>query len=196
MIAFLAGNVREVWHQELILDVGGVGYLINATSKVLSSARIGSPLNVVVYTDVKEEAINLFGFHDRFEREVFLLLKKVKGIGPKLAMNVVSGIGPENVLSAIGAGDIGRLNNIPGVGRKTAERILVELREHVGDLLDEKSGVQEGSNEGPVSDAVLALEKLGFPKDRARNAVEVAFKEVGAKADAGSLLRQSLSHLS
>jgi Holliday junction DNA helicase RuvA len=195
---------------ELLVDVHGVGYIVTASARAMSrAAAVGSDIELVIYTDVKENAISLFGFADQLEREVFMLLKKVKGIGPKYGMAIVSSLGPEGVLSAIGRGEVARLKEVPGVGKKTAERVLVELREYVGDLARESAdrtilAVERLRDDttareplgGTESDAVLALEKLGFARDRARKAVEAAVRENVAVHDAGELLRLSFAHLS
>lgn len=213
MIGSLRGVVAQRFGDNLIVDVHGVGYQVTASSGVLDAAGPdGSEISVVVYTDVKETAITLYAFATQLEREVFLLLKKVKGIGSRTAMTILSGVGPEALLLAIGHGDAEALRRIPGVGKKTAERVLVELREYVGELAygtgDEESAAAPRDKRrvsGPVagadaaSDAVLALEKLGFPGERAKAAVDSALAEIGddtaLRNDAGELLRLSLSKL-
>ena len=214
MIGALRGKLLQKLPAELLVDVHGVGYIVTASKRSLSrSGGIGSEIELIIYTDVKENSISLFGFADQLEREVFLLLKKVKGIGPKYAMAIVSALGPEGVLSAVGRGEIARLKEVPGVGKKTAERVLIELREYVGDLARESAdetilaverlpiSTEEDAatalpGSAPQSDAVLALEKLGFARDRARKAVQAAARENLNVNDPGELLRLSFAHLS
>lgn len=214
MIGALRGTVLRMSQDEIVLDVSGVGYLLQLSAQALSSGlRVGSTAEFVVYTDVKENAIVLFGFQSWLEREVFLLLKKVKGIGPKLAMAIVSALGPEGVLQAVGRKDIAQLKSVPGVGKKTAERLLIELAEYVVEFASEAvPSVDFGRTEpltqftvgapaspsGPANDAALALEKLGFSKERAVAAVRSALQDPKAQSfqqDPGELLRLSLSHL-
>ena len=208
MIARLSGILVGLDDDYLIVDVSGVGYEVLATGGVLSSLPpVGQKIELVVYTDVRETAISLFGFRDRLEKQVFLLLKKVKGIGPKIAMSILSAVSAERLLQTIGSGDVGALTKVQGVGKKTAERIVVELREQVGQLPAEGSTLQATLHQaplrtdtlpvGPRQDAMLALEKLGFSSDRARGAVESAWAAGNATAaiDAGELVRQALARI-
>jgi len=204
MISYLRGKFLTRSEDEIVIDVNGVGYAVSATSGVLlNSPAPGGELSVVVYTDVKENSISLFGFASQLEKEVFLLLKKVSGIGSKTALNMVSGIGPEDLLKAIGRSDTSALTRISGVGKKTAERVLVELRERVGELIP-KGGSRpsagsyrdiEQPSGDPLDDVVLALEKLGFNYERARSAVGAVAKEGGVR-NTEDLLREALSQLS
>ncbi len=209
MIGALNGLVAEQKSDSLLLDVNGVGYQLTVTSSVLAALPAGeAKLRLIVYTDVKENAITLYGFRDSLEKEVFLLLKKVKGIGSRIALSIVSAVGPEALLQAIGTNDITRLKSIPGVGTKTAERVIVELRETVKDFALETSGeafiaaAKPGSRQasGAESDVLLALEKLGFPGDRARKVIEQTMRVHENKADLlradpGELLRLALGQL-
>ena len=132
MIGQLKGILDSRSDDEIIIDVQGVGYQVMVSGSVLAELKeIGSEIKLVIYTDVKENAILLFGFSSIMERQVFLLTKKVKGIGPKSAMNIVSSLGAETLLSAIGRGDTDALKKVSGIGKKTAERIIVELKEQV-----------------------------------------------------------------
>jgi holliday junction DNA helicase RuvA len=201
MIAYLRGKFLTRSDEELVIDVNGVGYAVHATSSVLSNTpSVGAELSVLIYTDVKENSISLYGFFTQLEREVFLLLKKVSGIGSKSALNLVSGVGAEDLLKAIGSEDVSALTRVNGVGKKTAERVLVELREQVGELIPKVSQDvsprerRSGVPTGPAGDAILALEKLGFNSDRARNAVSAALAG-GEQLDSGEILRQALSQL-
>lgn len=215
MIGALQGKIAQRSGEHLIIDVHGVGYLVTASAGVLSAAGpVGEPISVIVHTDVKENAITLYAFSGLLEKKVFQLLKKVKGIGSRLSLTILSGMGAEALLSAIGQEDIAALQKVSGVGKKTAERLVVELREYVGDLvyqsddLEGDIGSKVSSNEKKSSrslsdaatDAALALEKLGFSTDRARAAINIAAKEyseknLGKEADASEILRLSLAKL-
>ena len=216
MIAALSGKILDKLGDRLVLDVNGVGYELTVTGKALGKlGAVGSSASLVVYTDVRETAISLFGFADAAERELFLLLKKVKGVGSKLAVTVVSFLDSEVLLSSIGTGDVAALQKVPGVGKKTAERLIVELREHVGNIASEVGTIssnievisagsaQSGSSNtepGVVGDVLLALEKLGFSAERAKGVVKATLDEKSASdpsvlKDAGALLRYSLANL-
>ena len=209
MIGALNGTVIERRGETVVLDVSGVGYEVTASAAALQSIGKDGRLRLTVYTDVKETSISLYGFAGGLEKEVFLLLRKVKGIGSKIALAIVSSIGAEGVLRAIGQNDMSRLRQIPGIGGKTAERIVVELRENVSKFAQEAAeesitgGVAPppaGLAAGAEADVVLALEKLGFPLERARLVVTSTLKKHAAevpalKADPGELLRLSLGNI-
>lgn len=215
MIGALRGKVNAVQGDTIILDVHGVGYEVAPSARVRSMiARSGEEIAISVYTDVRENAIALYGFAEAAERELFLMLKKVKGIGAKLALAIVSQLEPEALLSAIGAGDITALKNVSGVGKKTAERLVVELREQVTEIAREVGAALPPELLRPVvalprgieasqsvaGDVVLALEKLGFPGERARLVVAAAIETNGperpdALHDAGELLKLALASL-
>ncbi len=214
MIGRLQGKLVSSSGNQLLIDVNGVGYEVSATSSVLSQSwKPGEVSSVLIYTDVKENAILLYGFCDLLEKQVFLLLKKVKGIGSRLALGIVSSIGAVELLANIGRSDVAALQRVPGIGKKTAQRLIVELRETVGQLA---SGNAESESEfvraalpvgtpgmiagGPAADACLALEKLGFAPETAKRAVKEAEKECvlsgsSAALDAGELLRRALTKL-
>jgi len=136
MIARLRGRPVGRTNDGLVLDVNGVGYLIAATPSVLRRAGAGSELTVETYLHVREDALQLYGFADAEERELFVHLLTVSGIGPKVALSVVSGSPPGELRKAIALGDHARFQAIPGIGKKTAERIVLELREKLGSVSD------------------------------------------------------------
>ena len=227
MIGALRGSVAAVCGETVILDVNGVGYEVVVTSSVLEmlpallsdSAGLAmtglakSEVRMVIFTDVRENSISLFGFSEQLEREVFLLLRKVKGIGSRLALNIISSIGVLDVLKAIGSNDIAKLKSVTGIGGKTAERIAVELREYVAALIPSDSSVSssattrksspslagaiEKSRNSAADDVVLALERLGFSTDKAKLAVARTVEGANAAVmnDAGELLRLALGNL-
>jgi len=207
MIAALRGRLLSQKEDNLIIDVNGVGYLVSATAGALQEiGEISSEVSLHIYTDVKENSIALFGFATTLEREVFLLLKKVSGIGSKTALALISGVGAEGLLQAIGSGDTSRLTRVSGVGKKTAERTLVELREQVKEFLPQggtferlpvlarKTQPVGNGFSGSALDAVLALEKLGFPEERAGVVVRQVIERVG-NLEAGDLLGEALKEL-
>ena len=136
MIARLRGRPAGQTNDGLVLDVNGVGYLVAATPSALRRASAGSELTVETYLHVREDALQLYGFADAEERELFVHLLTVSGIGPKVALAVVSGSPPGELRKAIALGDHARFQAIPGIGKKTAERIVLELREKLGSVSD------------------------------------------------------------
>jgi len=133
MIARLRGKPVASTPEGLVLDVNGVGYLVNATPGVLRRGEGGGELAVETYLHVREDALQLYGFADRAERELFVQLLTVSGIGPKVALAVVSGSPADELRRAIARGDSARFQAIPGIGKKTAERIVLELKEKLAD---------------------------------------------------------------
>jgi holliday junction DNA helicase RuvA len=136
MIARLRGRPAGRTNEGLVLDVNGVGYLVAATPSALRRASPGTELTVETYLHVREDALQLYGFADTEERELFVHLLTVSGIGPKVALAVVSGSPPGELRKAIALGDHARFQAIPGIGKKTAERIVLELREKLGSVSD------------------------------------------------------------
>ncbi len=209
MIGALSGKVINQNGEQLIVDVNGVGYEVTATNLILTSLNSeNNKVSLVIYTDVKENSISLFGFKNNLEKEVFLLLKKVKGVGSRTAMSIVSAIGAEAILHSIGNNDFSHLKSVSGVGAKTAERIVVELRENVKDyLLDNKllnntkslNSQISTSNyalPGQQNDVILALEKLGFSRDKAQEVLRVTIeKNPNISQDPSELLRLSLANI-
>jgi holliday junction DNA helicase RuvA len=132
MIARLHGNPVANTPEGLVLDVGGVGYLVHATPTVVRKGDSADEITVETYLHVREDALQLYGFADRSERELFIQLLAVSGIGPKVALAIVSGSPVAELRRAIARGDAARFQAIPGIGKKTAERIVLELKEKIG----------------------------------------------------------------
>ena len=133
MIAHLTGQVFSKTTQSVLIDTGGIGYEVFVPlSTFYTLPEKNEKASLHIYTHVREDALLLFGFHSKLEKKLFLMLISVSGIGPKLAVNILSGIGPEELLGAIARGDTVRLRAIPGIGKKTAERIALELKEAFG----------------------------------------------------------------
>ena len=172
MIGAIRGKILAERGATVVVDVNGVGYELTITDSARGKIpENGGEVAFVVFTDVRENAIQLFGFADSQEKEIFLLLRKVKGIGSKVALAIISYLPPIEVLSAIGHSDTKALIEVPGVGKKLAERMIVELREYVGELAREtetplsrqveRSLITPGAPASLESDVMLALEKLG-----------------------------------
>jgi Holliday junction DNA helicase RuvA len=183
MIARLRGTVVGSTPEGLVLDVGGVGYLVAATPSVLRKAAPGDELTVETYLNVREDALNLYGFADRAERELFTQLLTVNGVGPKVALAIVSGSPAEELRRAIVREDAARFQAIPGIGKKTAERIVLELKEKV-----EATAVTAIGSESPHLVARDALVELGYSVTDA----ERALAETDADATPEERVRQAL----
>ena len=168
MIGFLSGNILSIKPTKVLLDVGGVGYLVNISINTFENISDKKGISLHIYTSVKEDSITLFGFYTETEKEMFELLISVSGIGPKLALSVLSGIQVDDLKTAIEAGDISRIVAIPGVGRKTAERVVLELRSKVDKISEAES---KGVSYNIKSEAVSALTTLGYNYKQAETAV-------------------------
>jgi holliday junction DNA helicase RuvA len=211
MISALSGLVIDRVGNAITLDVQGVGYEVLCSSTALEAAVEGQQARLVIFTDVKEDSIKLYGFADKLEKQVFLLLTRVKGVGARSASEMISRVEKVTLLRLIGQGDVTQLCKVKGIGKKTAERIIVELKDKVGDFiregvgggsLDSKSSLSlgvESSVYSIESEAVAALEALGFPKKHAQSAVGNALSEGSGGlemfASASDLIREALRHV-
>ncbi len=200
MIASLKGLVLEKDVTEAIIDVNGVGYRVALS--ILSLARlpeVGQPVTLRIRTVVREDALDLYGFSSRPEEELFLLLTSVSHVGPRLAINVLSGLEVAELTAAIAKGDVARLTKIHGVGKKTAERLVLELKEKVKLLvLDGVPAAGKGKTSKPAStssDLISALVNLGYKEAQAEQAAHLAEERAGAEAPFELLFRESLKSL-
>ncbi len=175
MIAFLRGRVLDKQPNRIILDVQGVGYELHVPlSTYYDIGEEGSEVSVRVYTHVREDALQLFGFLTELERQLFERLISINGIGPKLAIAVLSGLDPRELVAAVQRGDVARLVSIPGVGKKTAERIVLELRDRLQQLavpVMASTPASTGADRLRI-DLVSALQNLGYHRPQAEKAVE------------------------
>lgn len=196
MIAQISGQLAQKLPGEIIVDVGGVGYQVLIPLNVFYRLpEIGAPVNLQIHTHVREDALQLFGFYDLAEKQVFLLLIGVSGIGPKLALNILSGIAAEDLARALKESDQMRLLAIPGVGKKLAERMIVELKDKFATLAPlavESPKAETGSQ--LMQDAVSALVNLGYKKPEAENYVREALKSGAHSLE--SVLKESLRRIS
>lgn len=207
MIAALRGQllVREV--DRVVVDVSGVGYeVMMAATTIAGLPETGNDVFLHIHTSVREDAITLFGFLGEAEKETFLALKTVSGIGPKLALAMLSGMRVEDLCRAIASGDSGVLTRLPGIGKKTAERICVDLKDRIDSLVGSKAlegaaalspAIESiGSVEG---DALSALTNLGYPESVSRASLSAVRKRLGDEAfdqlDVGALIREALRGL-
>ena len=191
MIAFLRGRVLEKHPTRVIVETGGVGYEVHVPLSSYSAVgEPGTDVALRIHTHVREDALQLFGFATPLELALFDRLVAVSGIGPKLALAVLSGIAPGDLVGAIGSGDIARLVSIPGIGRKTAERIVLELRDKVSALEGSATGAP---GDGTRTDLLSALVNLGYHRPAAEKAVDAALAATGGAFEAS--LRRALESL-
>lgn len=201
MIAYLSGKLLEKEANLIIVDVGGVGYEVNIPlSTFYDLGEAGEDVALRIYTHVREDVFQLFGFKTVRERELFLLLISVSGIGPKSAITALSGMSADEIIGAIRQNNLARLNSIPGVGKKTAERLVIELRDKIGKLSAISSeemkseGIPQTSGDDVFEDALSALVNLGYQRNAAEKALKQATQE-GIEMSVQKLLRRSLQLL-
>jgi Holliday junction DNA helicase RuvA len=199
MISFLRGTVIELLPMRLILEAGGVGYDIHIPLSTYDKLpQPGAETKILTHLQVREDAHILYGFATPEERDLFLLLvNNVSGVGPKLALAILNGTSPVRFRGLVVAGDIASLSQIKGVGKKTSERIIVELRDKVGvSAAWEAASAQQGLSPGEqhVNDAVLALISLGYKQAEAHKAVR-AIHDAQPKATLEELVKEALKTL-
>lgn len=184
MIATLTGRVQLIYSDRIVLDLGGVGYeVFLSTDGIAKLPEKGQQIFLFIHTLVREDALMLYGFHEEEEKELFLLLKTVSGIGPRLALTVLSGMKIAEICQAVVDEDFKKLTLIPGIGKRTAERICVELKDKVGGFVSDRHVVGKTSSisirSSTVADALSALSNLGYSDPIARNALSLVKQQVG-----------------
>lgn len=204
MIAHLSGTLLSKHATSVILDVGGVGYEVNIPlSTFYDLGDIGAAVQLRIYTHVREDALQLFGFKTARERELFLRIISVSGIGPKLGITLMSGMSADEMIESIRTNNLARLTLIPGIGRKTAERLVIELREKMAALAtggaeeanqQVRTGPAAMSEDGVRSDALSALLNLGYQRSSAEKAIDAVMRET-PELSVESVLRSSLRKL-
>ena len=184
MIAFLRGRVLDKQPNLLIVDVHGVGYHVNVPlSTFYDAGDVGAEVSLRIYTHVREDALQLYGFLTTLEQQIFERLIAISGIGPKLAVSVLSGIEPGELVAAIHRGDIARLTGIPGVGKKTAERMVLELKDRLAHLAAPAGAgavIPASPGEQLRADLLSALQNLGYHRPLAEKAVDATLSSTGA----------------
>ena len=197
MITFLRGKLVEALPTQVIMEVNGVGYeVLIPLSSFDKLPTPGQDVTLLTQLVIREDAHTLYGFRTAAERDLFrLLVNTVSGIGPKIALNILSGMNPVTFRGAVANGDVKSLSQISGVGRKTAERVIVELRDKIG-----AAGAWEAASarhalspeDQKANDAVLALMALGFKQVEAHDAIRAAHTLLGTKASVEDLVRACL----
>src|ERR1700688_811884 len=195
MIAQLRGTLGDKRPNQVLVDVGGVGYLVHIPlSTFYALGELHSNVTLLIHTQVREDSISLYGFLSAREKHLFELLISASGVGPVLALKILSGMSVDDLVPAVRSGDLARLTRIPGVGRKTAERMIVELRDKLAAMEIPADSRQPSATTGTSGDVVSALLNLGYEQRIAEQAVERAGKD-GAAETFEALLRNALQQL-
>lgn len=196
MIGLLRGRLLEKRPNQVILDAGGVGYLVAIPLSTFAAlGELHTEVTLLIHTHVREDTLALYGFLSQREKHLFQLLLGASGVGPSLALKILSGMNVEELVPAIRGGDLGRLTKIPGVGRKIAERMVVELKDKLEAVALETEKPAAASPAGVEADVKSALVNLGYDERTAEAAVAEAKRDAGA-ASFEKLLRVTLATLS
>ncbi|HEY8247665.1 MAG TPA: Holliday junction branch migration protein RuvA [Hyphomicrobium sp.] len=202
MIGKLKGKVDAIGESFCIVDVGGVGYEVQASARTLRNMKIGDDVALTIDTHVREDAIRLFGFASEVERSWFRTLQNVQGVGSKVALGLLGTLSPQELANAIALADWASVEQAPGIGKKLAQRIVAELKDKAPALSVAGLHLPSGSTaagapaEGnSAAEAMSALSNLGYQPAQASAAVAVAMKELGEDADTAKLIRRGLKEL-
>ena len=193
MIAHIQGKLVEKLPTEVLIDCGGVGYQVNISLHTYSLIPDTEHIKLFTYLQIKEDSHTLFGFVEKSEREIFKMLLSVSGIGASIARTMLSSLEPKQIIQALASGDVATIQSIKGIGSKTAQRAILDLKEKVLKIynLDEVSMVQNNTNK---DEALSALEVLGFNKKLAEKAVDKIVKET-PEASVETIIKQALKNL-
>src|SRR5256714_7800676 len=196
MIGQLRGRLADKRPNQVLVDVGGVGYIVQLPlSTYAALGELHAEVTLLIHTHVREDAFSLYGFLSSREKHFFEMLLSASGVGPSLALKILSGMSVEELVPAIRNSDLGRLTKIPGVGRKTAERMVVELKDKLEAVAVETEKLAASSPAGIEADVISALVNLGYDSRAAETAVSAAKRQAGA-GSFEKLLRGALQSLS
>lgn len=205
MIGKLRGKVDTIGESFLIIDVNGVGYEVQASTRALRNLKIGDEVSLTIDTHVREDAIRLFGFQSELERSWFRTLQTIQGVGSKVALAVLGVLSPQDLANAIALGNFAAVEETPGVGKKLAQRIVAELKDKAPTLsvagLHAPAGTAAGDTiAAPVAssaaaEAISALTNLGYNPAQASAAIAAAMKDLGSDAGTAMLIRRGLKEL-
>jgi Holliday junction DNA helicase RuvA len=195
MIGQLEGKLKSKKPTRLLIDVNGVGYIVYISINTFEKlGEEGSHCSIYTYLSVKDDALDLYGFYSESEKEMFQLLISVSGIGPKLALSILSGIQIEDLKDSIREGNVTRITAIPGIGRKTAERLVVELRDKADNVAD-SAEIKDAGTYSIKKDAISALVSLGYNHKIAEQAVRKIL-EAAPNSTVEDLIKEALSNFS
>ena len=193
MIAQLRGRLTERHPGRLVVEVNGVGYEVFVSLNTFYNLpESGREVRLLIQTVVREDAFNLYGFLDQTEKETFNLVTGISGVGPKLGLAILGGIEPVQLWQAVRSGDAARLTKIPGVGKKTANRLVVELDGKLPQTLLEGDAAASTSSDPVAEDALSALMNLGYPEAKASKAVSAAMKNQTGNPGIEDVIKQAL----
>lgn len=192
MIGYLTGKIISLKPTHLMLDVNGVGYSVHISLTTFEEITSKEIVSLFIHTNVKEDSIKLYGFFTEPEKQMFDLLISVSGVGPKIALSILSGIRVDDLRFALQSGDISRIVSVPGIGKKTAERLTLELRNKVADIVELEGSTPASSIR---TEAVSALSTLGYNFKQAEESVRKILTEK-PDIDIEELLKEALSNLS
>lgn len=196
MIYQVSGNLITKHKDFVVIEVSGIGFKITSTTNTINTIKLEQKILLHTYLHVREDALNLYGFHSTLEREVFLLLIGISGIGPKLAITILSGILPDELKDKIISGDIGSLTSIPGVGAKTAKRIIVELKDKFTKIEEGSLGFSDKLNSKLYDDALNALSSLGYSPQQSKQVLNhIANGKDDNKHTIESIIKAALKRL-
>ena len=197
MIAHLIGKLIYKSPDHSIVDVNGIGYKIfTPLSTYYVLPKTGDSVTLHIHTRVREDELKLFGFLTEEEQTIFEKLITINKVGPKLALGILSGMSPKNLLTAIMNNDAARLSTIPGVGKKTAERLTLEMKDKLSDLTFEmEHQLDSEAPEGFYEDALSALVNLGYKKPQAEKSLKSAYNKIGKSSSLEELIKESLNNL-
>ena len=196
MIYQVSGNLIAKHKDFVVIEVSGIGFKITSTTNTINTIKLEQKILLHTYLHVREDALDLYGFHSTLEREVFLLLIGISGIGPKLAITILSGILPDELKDKIISGDIASLTSIPGVGAKTAKRIIVELKDKFTKIEEVSLGFSYKLNSKLYDDALNALLSLGYSSQQSKQVLDhIANGKDDNKQNIETIIKTALKRL-
>jgi Holliday junction DNA helicase RuvA len=192
MISYLKGNLIHKSPGQVTIDIGGVGYCaLIPLSTFFKLGQPNEPVELFIYTHLTDNSLSLYGFYTEDEREIFMKLISISGIGPKLALNTLSGIGPADLKEAVKRSDVARISLIPGIGKKTALRIALELQEKI----EKKEKLLATKDSKEKQDLISALTNLGFKRREVEIVVNETMRSLSSEAGFEKLLRECLKRM-
>ena len=196
MIYQVSGNLIAKHKDFVVIEVSGIGFKITSTTNTINTIKLEQKILLHTYLHVREDALDLYGFYSTLEREVFLLLIGISGIGPKLAITILSGILPDELKDKIISGDIASLTSIPGVGAKTAKRIIVELKDKFTKIEEGSLGFSDKLNSKLYDDALNALLSLGYSSQQSKQVLDhIANGKDDNKQNIETIIKTALKRL-
>lgn len=192
MYAYISGTIDDIDLNGIVIDNNGIGYFLQCPSSVINSVSVGANIKIYTYQHVREDAITLYGFLTKEDKTMFLRLISVSGIGPKIALQVLSSLSAGELAIILVGGDASALTKVPGIGKKTAQRMILELREKVDNDELVSAQIQKPASSTMISDAIYALAALGYSSQEATKAVETVAPDC---KDTEGIIRAVLKNL-